>query len=317
MKALLNKVTSLISTFFYELWQGVLGIIRNSVMSLGSVLALVSCMIILGTFYSVLDIIEQSFRSVDDLNIVVVNLNPALDETQVATIRHQVESLKDDPEIDVIESVEFLTKAENWHRFLEGDDSLSELLKGYFDEYNNPLPDSLRIKFTSFSDMDKLYSLRYALSSIEGIEPEDIKEKFDLYDQVTNVMNAITVTGAWILIILLLVTIFIIINTLKLGMHARRNEIYFMRYCGATKSFIRMPFIIEGIIIGLISAGVAFGLQYYIYDYMLADIFKEYSIGTIPAFSYYIPTFLIAFAAIGLFAGIIGSWVSIKKYLKA
>lgn len=318
---MINKIVSAISTFLYELWQGILGILRNSVMSLGSVLALVSCMVILGTFYSVLDIIEQSFRAVDDMNIIVINLDTALSETEVAEIRHTVENLKTEQNIDIIENVEYLSKAENWERFvakLEADgSSVGELLSGYFDAYNNPLPECIRIKFTSFSDMDKLYSLRYTLSSIDGIRPDDIQEKFDLYDQVTNVMNAITVTGVWILAILLLVTIFIIINTLKLGIHARRNEIYFMRYCGATKAFVRMPFIIEGIIIGIISAVTAFGLQYYIYDFILADIFREYKISTIPEFSYYVTSYICAFAAIGLITGAVGSWVSIKKYLKA
>lgn len=320
----MKKAVSLISTFFYELKQGFVGIFRNGVMSLSSMLALVCCMVVLGTFYILIDLIEINFMAIDDMNIVEVYVSDKYDDETLARIDAEMEKIKNDQSLGIVESYEFMTKSDNWQRFLEmyeADDSSEEssggnILTKYFDEYNNPLPPSYRIRFTSFSDKDKLYELKYRIGNIEGIEQDDIKENFELYEKVTNVKNAVTVTGIWLMLILFIVTLLFIINTIKLGIKARSNEIMFMKYCGATNRFIVTPFVIEGLLIGLFSAAVAFGLQYYTYSYVLADIFKEYGIGTTGEFGVYMPVIVISFTAIGLLAGTIGSSMCIKKYLK-
>lgn len=320
----MKKLTSLISTFFYELKQGFLGIFRNSVMSLSSMLALVCCMVVLGTFYILIDLIEVNFMAIDDMNVVEVYIDDKLDDEDISRIDAEIEKIKKDESLGVVESYEFMTKSDNWQRFLDmynadssGADAEDEnILTKYFDENNNPLRASYRIHFTSFSNKDKLFELKYRIGNIDGIQQSDIKENFELYEKVTNVKNAITVTGIWLMLILFIVTLLFIINTIKLGIRARGNEIMFMKYCGATNRFIITPFFIEGILIGLFSAVVALGLQYYVYSYVLSDIFTEYGIGTTGEFVSFLPIISIAFAAIGLLAGTIGSGMCIKKYLK-
>ncbi|MBR4799070.1 MAG: FtsX-like permease family protein, partial [Clostridia bacterium] len=105
---------------------------------------------------------------------------------------------------------------------------------------------------------------------------------------------------------------------------ARRNEITFMRLCGATKAMIRMPFMVEGVIIGVFSSALAFGIEYYLYTYLLTDIVRSATSGAsgsadiiMANFSEYALALGLGFLAIGLFAGLVSSAISLKKYLKA
>ncbi len=214
---------------------------------------------------------------------------------------------------------------QNLQIYREKNPKLSDYLV-IFNEDDNPLPASIEITFTSFTDpdfeMDEVYQLKNKLEEIENIHNEDIHENIALYDKVTSVTDTLTMVALYMLVILLLVSLFVIMNTIKLGMHSRRHEIMFMRYVGATKSFIRTPFIIEGIIIGLISAAVAYGLQFYVYNYIIADILTENStinsasIIELAPFENYRTLLIYGFLGIGFFAGVVSSSLSIKKYLK-
>jgi cell division transport system permease protein len=111
-------------------------------------------------------------------------------------------------------------------------------------------------------------------------------------------------------------------NTIKLGVFARRNEVMFMRYCGATKAFIRTPFLVEGVIIGLFSAALSLGVEFLLYRYVLsgvvASVTTAISGGGIQLSPYanHLPVLAVLFCAIGLFAGLISGSISLKKYLK-
>lgn len=317
----------LINTFLYQIGQGFLGIFRNGVMSFASILVLVSCMLIVGTFYTVIDNIDKNLKSIDDINMITVTLADELTEEQTEQIIEQINKINND--LGNIEEYKRFTKADNLKRYREKVGSDADWLDIYTDE-NNPLPASIEIYFTKFSDpnfnMDDVYKLKNRLENIENITSKDIKENLKLYERVTGLNNTLTMIAAWMMGILLFVSMFVIMNTIKLGMHARRSEIIFMRYVGATKRFIRNPFIIEGIIIGLFSACIALGVQYYVYNYIIIDVLSgsggvldSDTITTIyfTPFMDYIRILSIAFLGLGFFAGVISSSLSIKKYLKA
>ena len=101
-----------------------------------------------------------------------------------------------------------------------------------------------------------------------------------------------------------------------MGLHSRREEIQIMRYVGATNSFVRAPFVIEGIIIGIVSAAIALGIQYYLYAHIISGVVRQYALITIAPFNNYLLFISVAFAAIGIFAGLFGSVISIRKYMK-
>lgn len=317
-----------ISTFFYHLGQGFIGIFRNGVMSTASVLVLVSCMLIVGTFYIVIDNLDRNLKSIDDINLICIYLDDELTEEQINYIDGQIDKIGQ--ELGNIVDYKLYSKTDNLERYKKNKDENADFLK-FYNEHNNPLPNSFEIHFTSFSDpefkMDDVYKLKNRLDEIENIDNDDIKENIELYDKVTGVSNTLTMIGIWMMAILLIVATFVIMNTIKLGMHSRRNEIVFMRYVGATKRFIRTPFIIEGIIIGIFSAGISLGLQYYIYQYIISDAFSGStgvldSVESVAAiefapFSEYIKLLALVFLGLGFFSGVIASSISIKKYLKA
>jgi cell division protein FtsX len=199
---------------------------------------------------------------------------------------------------------------------------------------DNPLRGSFRITFINLSNFDEVVKVRNRIDSItvldeNGIEhdavaTEDIKDYAELYENVMSIKNALYIAGLWLMVIFLIISLFVIMNTIKLGVFARRNEITFMRLCGATKSFIRMPFIVEGVVIGTISAAISFGIEFYLYEYLLKGIVQSATgtsgVAAITAGDFWSDYALlvgIGFLAIGLFAGIVSSSISLKKYLKA
>lgn len=293
-----------IRNFFYLIGQGFVGVFRNSIMTTASALVLVCCMLIMGTFSLVVKVIEKNFEDVDSLNIIVAYLDKELDDASVASLKTQIEGLRN------VTSVEYVSKEEALERLKErmGDD---DILKYYNDELN-PLHASFEI---AFADPDQAHLVLNTVEKLEGISKTS--DKINLVERVSLITNGLMVI-AWIMMgVLLVVSLFVIMNTIKLGVFARKNEITIMRYVGATGAFITMPFIVEGIIIGLFAAIIATGIQYYLYSYVIGDIIVSYEIGIMPPFTDYLGFVILVFGAIGLFAGIIASSMSLKKYLKA
>lgn len=350
------------STFFYNIGQGFKGVFRNSVMSTASVLVLIACMILVGTFYLVIDTIDLNFKAIDNLNVIEIMIDKSCGEDEIIEIGQQLADICDkSPIIDWkksdLKDGELVPKHENF-RFISSDEHL-EIMKEMYDNpewidsiiehdaghdegthagitssiKDNPLRASYRITFINLSDFDEVVKVRSAIDAIVlkdgngnevySVKTEDIKDHADLYSNVMSIKNTLYIAGIWLMAIFLIISLFVIMNTIKLGVFARKNEITFMRLCGATKSFIRMPFIVEGIIIGVFSAAVAFGLEFYLYTYVLTGIVTS-ATGASGAqefiandFITYAPMVAVAFLAIGLFAGIISSSISLKKYLSA
>lgn len=313
----------LLRSFQYNLVQGIKSIFRNSVMSTASVLVLLSCMIILGTFYLVIANIEKNFNEIQDLNVIEVRIPATYTEEQISEVGGLLEEICAESAI-LEDSVVYISSEEHLIRFKEqyGGQPWSE----FFNEQLNPLRPSFLLTFSNTAEIGEVAGI---VTQIEGMQfsdgstpvtHEDIKSPIELYTNVTTVKRTLTAVGLWLMGILLLISLFVIMNTIKLGVFARRNEIMFMRYCGATKAFIRTPFLVEGAIIGLFSAGVALGLEYLLYTYVLADIVSSTSVisGGIALVPYlaYLPQLAIAFCGIGLLAGLLSGSISLMKYLK-
>ena len=352
------------SVFFYNIGQGIKGVFRNSVMTTASMLVLIACMILVGTFYIVIDTIDRNFHSINDLNVIEVMMDKDYGEAEILEIGNKLADICSDSPIvdwtkdkwteDVVipkdENFKYVSPDEHFEIFKElykneaWVDSLGNGHEGEHDEgthagitsslEDNPLRGSFKITFINLSDFDAVSKVKNQIDSItlidgngverDAITTEDIKDHIELYGNVMNIKNTLYIVGLWLMAIFLLISLFVIMNTIKLGVFARRNEIKFMRLCGATKSFIRMPFLVEGVIIGVLSAAISFGIEYYLYEYLIRDIISSAtgsasstSIISAPFFSEYAMIAGIGFLAIGLFAGLISSSISLKKYLKA
>ncbi len=293
-----------IRNFFYLIGQGFIGIFRNSIMTTASILVLVCCMLIMGTFGLVVKVIEKNFEQIDNLNVIVAYLEDDLDEASVANLQNQIKAMRN------VNDVNYVSKEEAFERLKEqmNDD---ELLDHYGDEFN-PLPASFEI---IFDKPDQAQLLKNSIEKLGGIA--ETSDKITIVERISLITGGLMII-AWILMgVLLIVSLFVIMNTIKLGVFARKNEITIMRYVGATGAFITMPFIVEGVLIGIFAAAIATGIQYYLYSYVIGDIIVSYGIGTVPPFTDYLSYVVLAFIAIGLFAGVIASSLSLKKYLKA
>ncbi len=357
------------SVFFYNIGQGFKGVFRNRVMTIASILVLIACMILVGTFYLVIDTIDRNFNAIDNLNVIEVMCKKDFSEGEIIEIGEKLAVICNDspviqwtsdkwpegarvPKIDksIPESNNFFYVSPDEHLKLMEEqygDIISSIITNSEEHGNhegthdnitssytdNPLRGSYRIRFVNFSNFDEVQKVKTAIDAItytdangtqiDAVATEDIKDHLELYNNVMSIKNTLYIAGLWLMAIFLLISLFVIMNTIKLGVYARRHEITFMRLCGATKSFIRMPFIVEGIIIGVFSAAISFGLEFYLYEYLLKDIISSATgtaggSGIISApFSEYALFVGAGFLAIGLFAGIISSSISLKKYLKA
>lgn len=292
-----------IRNFFYLIGQGFIGVFRNSIMTTASILVLVCCMLITGTFGLVVKVIEKNFEQIDNLNVIVAYIDNELDEASIESLRQQIETMRN------VEDVNYVSKEEAFERLKNQMDN-DELLN-YYEEFN-PLPASFEIVF---KDPDQAQLLKNSVEKLNGVT--ETSDKITLVERISLITDGIMIIS-WILMgVLLIVSLFVIMNTIKLGVFARKNEITIMRYVGATNAFITMPFVVEGVLIGLFAAALATGIQYYLYTYVIGDIIISYGIGTMPPFIDYISYVLTTFVTIGLFAGIIASSLSLKKYLKA
>lgn len=320
----------LFSTFFYHVGQGIKGIFRNPVMTTASMLVLICCMVVTGTFALVIDNINKNFKALDDVNKMIVWLDDA-PETEVSGDESAEESETTEAEYNIYQydeetvnaikalehvvDVTFMSKQEAFEEFVRSEGSDAEFIEWFDPETNNPLRASYRITFESDTDTDNIRYIKKAIEEM-GFAEENIKEDIELYDSLTNIKGVLTTVALWLLVALFIVSLFIIINSTRLGLHSRREEIQIMRYVGATNSFIRTPFVIESVTVGIISAAVALGIEYYLYSQVISGVVRRFEAITIAPFSEYVWFITAAFAAIGIFAGLFGSVISIRKYLK-
>ncbi len=293
---------------FYSPWyfisQGFKGIFRNGVMSFASVAVLTSCLVVLGAFMLLVMNIDANLEQIGLLNEIVVFVERDAPEEQIQEIESRIRAL------DNIDTVTRITKEQALQSMIEDSPDYAYLYEDIGPD-ENPLSDSFRI---TYLDNDEVVTLAYMLSKIEGIRR--VNNRLDLAVTVSNFKNGVTMIFMWFLIILGVVSIFVIINTIKLSVFSRREEIEIMRYVGATGWFIVLPFIIEGTIIGLFSGTVAYYAERYFYLLVERMAARDLQMLSVISFDSMNTKVLLAFIGVGVLAGVIGSSISLGKYVK-
>lgn len=291
----------------YFTGQAMTGLWRNGVMSVASVAVLMSCLVVLGCFALLLVNINVNLDNVAQLNQIVVYCEYDLDEAAVEEIGSQIE------ELDYIDSVTRVTKEEALETMREQSGEYEELYSGITEE-NNPLSDSFEIMYKG-TDETEVFDLEAQLRSIEGVRK--INSVYQVAKTLDNLKSGIMLVFLWFLIILFVVSIFVIINTIKLAVYSRRNEISVMRYVGATNWFITMPFILEGVLIGIFASLIGFAVETYIYNYVEKMALVDLQMITVLSYGKIAIPLFFGFVVIGVITGIIGSVASLRKYLKS
>lgn len=297
-------------SFGYFISQSFKGLWRNGVMSLASILVLMSCLIVMGSFSLLVYNINFNLANVGDLNEIVVFCDEDYTESQIDEIGRQIRLLENVDE----ETVVHISKEEAMQEMRDEyrDTEYATLFEEMDKRGTNPFRDSYVL---TYEDNSQVSTLEYQLGQIDGIA--SIECRADLAETIENLKSGIIFIFTWFLAILFLVSLFVIINTIKLAVFARRAEISIMRYVGATKAFITLPFIFEGILIGLIASGIAYVIQWYLYSYITKLITQDYALITVASFDGLNTYVILGFLAVGIFTGIVGSVISLSKYLKA
>jgi cell division transport system permease protein len=300
---------------FFFIRQSLGGLFRNGVASFTSVFILTSCLILMGCFGFFMINVNINLEQLDGLmNTIVFIIDKDFDsEEDIAEITRQIADLHN------VKRIEHRTRREALERTLEQimgiapDSGLmedGELISRVMED--EPLPDEIHIEYYDIGDLD---TLKFQLASIDGFDRYRCSaENAQFLVELRNVVMAIL---AWFLIVLFIIAIFIILNTVRLSVHSRKSEITIMRYIGATNFFILFPFLLEGVIIGVVSAAAAYALMRYIYQLAVGTVNSMIAGLALVDFSEVSLLVFVIFVLTGVSCGLIGSSISSQKHLKA
>lgn len=288
----------------YSLKLALVGLFKNSVMTLSSIFVLLSCLVIMGTFYLVIENINYNIEKIDGFNKIVLFVDKEADEFEVAEIGDKLRVIKG------VSDVEFISKEDALESQVSQYSEAEFLMETYRD--NNPLKDSYSITYEPGTDVE---TLRMNIE-LEIDHISKLNVNMDVVNQIQNIKQAVAIIFFWLLILLFVVSIFVIVNTIKLSVYSRRDEISLMRHIGATNLFISTPFLLEGLAIGAISGGIAYAVQYLIYKYLILGLVDQYEIISILPFTDVKDVIILGFVIIGVVTGFVGSLISLKKYNK-
>ncbi len=289
----------------YDIKQAFLQMGRNKGMYTTSVLAITAMMLILGLFFVSFVNVDLFAASINqDYNVVQVYMKDGNKDKVNDEAEQTIKNMKGVDSVDYVPKKEALnTLKERW-----GDNGY--LLDNLPD---NPLPNSYMVYVS-----DKEAASRVAEASKDVAGVDDVVFYQDTIEKLAKVTRFISIGSIVAMTFLIVVSIIIVANTIKLTVFNREKEIGIMKYLGATDWFVRAPFIWGGIIIGLLSAGISTGLVYLIYskvvDIIGADITKILSVTVVPA-HYLISNLMIIFVCLGVGIGVCGSIISIRKFL--
>ena len=284
---------------FKNLW-------RDRVMSTASILVLASCLVLLGCFSLIVVNINVNMNKLVSLNEIVVFVDYDLSAEDVEYIGQQIKVL------DNVESVEFISKDSGLDSMKEDYISFEEVFESMKESGDNPLSDSFKIKYI---DNSKVTTLDYNLRQIDGVRK--VNNRLDLATSLENFKNGISVIFIGFLGVLFIVSVFIIINTIKLAVNSHMEEIRVMKYIGASDWFILVPYIIEGTIIGIFSSMIAYIAQWYVYYSLEKMVSSDIKMIELVPYGDIAGMVALAFLAVGILTGIIGSCISLHKNLQA
>lgn len=304
------------SSMGYLLKTGFKNVYMNRLMSFASIGVLVACLMLIGSAVLLSMNMQAIVGAIEDENEMVAFLDMDVSDEQAEQIGEKIAQIP-----EVAESY-FYSSEEAWAEEQKKWGAASAMVEVDVDgnDLGPILPDAYRIKLNDVSQ-ETLDSVTSQLMQIDGVDP-DIRTPSQEATILSDLERAISTVGSVIVVILAVVSVVIIANTIKITIFSRRKEISIMRLVGATNTFIKMPFIIEGMIIGLISALLAFGGLWIAYNYATQFMMQspsswlEVAIGKMIDFRDIAYRMLAGFAIGGAGLGVIGANLFIRRHLK-
>jgi len=295
-----------INTFFYTIKQGFVNIFRNKWFSLASIATIGACLFLFGLFYSIIMNFQNIVKTAQQGVCVTVFFDEGISQERIEEIGVLIDKRTE------VSKKEFISADEAWESFKE------DYLQGYEDGFTeNPIPNSANYVIY-MNDVSMQPALVIYLEGIEGVREVNKSELVAV--TLTGVNALIAYISVGIIVILLAVSIFLISNTVTIGIAVRKEEITIMKYIGATDFFVRSPFVIEGMMIGVIGALIPVGIIFVLYNKVIEYIMSEFSMLSklltfLPVegvFNTLLPVSLI----MGVGIGFLGSITTVRKHLR-
>ncbi|MCR5476644.1 MAG: permease-like cell division protein FtsX [Lachnospiraceae bacterium] len=299
-----------IRTFLYTLTQGVRNLFRNGWYSLASIATIGACLFLFGLFYAVVANLQNILHTVEEGVSVQVFFEPEVSDMRIEEIGQQIAARVE------VSKVVYHSDEEVWHDF--GTKLFGENYREGFPNGENPLAGEHNYE-VYLSDVSMQSSLVTWLNSFKG-EVRKINQSEVTATTLSGINMIIAYISVGIIIILLAVSIFLISNTVRVGISVRAEEIGIMKYIGATDFFVRAPFVLEGILIGLLGALIPLYLIYELYDYVLTYMTERFSmlssiLNFLPLYDVFHVLWPICIG-VGVGIGFLGSLFTVRKHLR-
>ena len=293
--------------FSYTVRQAFSQIGRNRNMSTASIFSITAMLLVVGLFFSIMVNVNLMAKNAEDqFDTISVYLKDTVTAEQGVELAEQIKMIEN------VADAKYISKDDAMAIMKERWGENGYLLDGVV---SNPLPASVEVTAAALEDEDKIVQ---ELNKFDAVD--EVRFYRDAIEKVMTISGYIQKGALAIIIILLIVSLIVVANTVKLTVHAREEEIHIMKYVGATNWFVRGPFFVEGILIGLISsilAVVIVGFAYYKFTELFAPRFLIlFNSGMVP-FDFIIKNLIIIFVALGVCIGALGSILSMRRFLNA
>ena len=291
-----------INNIGYLLKEGIRGIFLHGFMSFAAVCVTVACLLIVGSFSLLTYNVNIMVEDLNQTNEILVYIDSSLSEAEAKHIGSKINL------VDNVLQARFVSREEALEDFVadhQGDEAFSGVEAS-----------DLRHRFVvTLEDNNYMEQTVAEIEKLEGVAK--INAAYELAEGFTTIQNVLQIASVAVIAVLLVVSLLIISNTVKLAMYDRRDEIAIMKMVGATNGFIRLPFVVEGFTLGMMGAALAFGIEWVMYDALVARIAEVDALNlfSFVPFAQLLVPMIITFCAAGLFVGIVGSWTSIRKFM--
>ena len=292
-----------INNLGYLLKEGIRGIFLHGFMSFAAVCVTVACLLIVGSFSSLVYNVNIIVEDLNKTSEILVYVDESLSVAEAKSIGTRINRIE-----NVHNSV-YISREEALETFIADHQEQGEAFAGLVAE-------DLRHRFVvTLEDYALMAETDVEIQALPGVAKTTAA--YELAEGFTTIQDVLHIASIAVISVLLLGSLLIISNTVKLAMYDRRDEIAIMKMVGATNGFIRLPYVVEGFVLGMLGAAAAFGLEWLMYDALLlrieaVDTLKLFSF--VPFTQLLVPM-VITFASAGLFVGVVGSWTSIRKFM--
>ena len=286
----------------YLLKEGFRGIFLHGFMSFAAVCVTVACLVIVGSFSALAYNLDEMVQELNQTSEILVYIDADLSDAEARSIGTKINLL------DNVLQATFVSREEALQDFVayhDGDSAFSGVQAS-----------DLRHRYVvTLEDNTKMKETDAQLKQLPGVAKTNAA--YELAEGFTTIQNVLHMVSAAVIAVLLIVSLLIISNTVKLAMYDRKDEIAIMKMVGATNGFIRLPFVVEGFTLGMMGAILAFGLEWVGYDALIQKIaaVDALQLFNFVSFQELLIPMVVVFAAAGMFVGIVGSWTSIRKFM--